>query len=45
MFIYVTENPFIRLNPLPAQNDYAFSLLESEGATDLFDMCNTNPSG
>lgn len=33
-----TETPFVRLSPLPVNEDYRFGLLESEGAMDVFDL-------
>ncbi|KAJ8912902.1 hypothetical protein NQ315_017232 [Exocentrus adspersus] len=32
------SDPFVRLSPLPLNQDYCFSLLETEGASDLFDI-------
>ncbi|KAJ8944050.1 hypothetical protein NQ318_016248 [Aromia moschata] len=31
-------DPFLRLSPLPLNQDYTFGLLETEGASDLFDV-------
>ncbi|XP_018568044.1 transcription factor E2F5 [Anoplophora glabripennis] len=32
------SDPFLRLSPLPLNQDYSFGLLETEGASDLFDI-------
>lgn len=34
-------NPFLRLSPVPTNQDYRFGLLETEGAMDLFDLPDT----
>ncbi|KAG5892243.1 hypothetical protein JTB14_014613 [Gonioctena quinquepunctata] len=39
-----TEYPFVRLSPLPVNQDYNFGLMESEGASDLFDVHDTYTS-
>lgn len=38
--LFSVNDPFVRLNPIPGAQDFYYSLLETEGISDLFDVPN-----